>query len=183
MTHAVETESGADRPKRVRRIGVLVVVASFIGIWGYVMYLSFFVGRQELRDHLDETEWVQAAETACAPTATAVAQEPYANQLSTPAERAAVLDDATAKLETMVQHLRALPPPAAADEARAVSRWLDDWEEYNRNRRAYADRFRAGFDEPFRVTDRGGYQIDVLIDDFAETANDMPSCATPEDVG
>ena len=183
MTDVLETESAARRPNRVRRIGVLAVVASFLGIWGYVMYLSFFVGREELRDHLDDEAWVQSAETLCAPTAASVAQEPYANELRSPAERAAVLDDATTDLEAMVQRLRALPPPATADEARAVSRWLDDWEEYNRNRRAYADRFRAGLDEPFRVTDRGGYQIDVLIDDFAQTANDMPSCATPEDVG
>ena len=183
MTDVLETEPGAERPRRLRRIGVLAVVASFLGIWGYVMYLSFFVGREDLRDHLDDTAWVASAESACAPTADAIAQEPYANELGSPAARAAVLDDATAKLELMVRRLRALPPPVAPDEARAVRRWLDDWEEYNRNRRAYADRFRAGLDEPFRVTDRGGYQIDVLIDDFAETANDMPSCATPDDVG
>jgi hypothetical protein len=83
----------------------------------------------------------------------------------------------------MVADLRGLVPPDDPEEERAVSRWLDDWEEYLRNRRAYADRFRAGLDEPFRVTDRGGYQVDVLIDDFAARANDMPSCAPPDDVG
>ncbi len=183
MTDVVPAETGSRPHARRKRIAVLAVVASFVGMWGYVMYLSFFVGRADPRDHLDDEAWVQAAEATCAPTAAAVAREPYANQLDTPAERAAVLDDATAELETMVQRLRALPPPAAEDEARAVDRWLADWEEYNRNRRAYAERFRAGQDEPFRVTDRDGYQIDVLIDDFAAGANDMPSCAPPDDVG
>ena len=170
-------------PNRFRRLGLLAVVASFVGIWGYVLYLSIFVGRAEPKDHLDDTEWVAAAEATCAPTANAIDRLGFASELDTPAQRAEVLDDATARLEAMVRRLRDLPPPADAAEARAVGRWLDDWEEFNRNRRAYAENFRAGEDEPFVVTERGGYQIDVVLEEFAAKANDMPSCAPPDDVG
>lgn len=183
MTDAVDIDPEQRRPSRSKRLGVLAVVASFIGIWGYVLYLSVFVGRADLRDRLDDTDWVESAEATCAPVAASIERLPFASELDTLDERADVLDTATAELEVMVRRLRGLVPPAEADEARAVSRWLDDWEEYNRNRRAYADRFRAGEDDPFRVTDRGGYQIDVLLDDFAVKANDMPSCAPPDDVG
>ncbi len=170
------------RRRSIRRVGVLLVVASFVGVWGYVMYLSIFEGRAEPRDRLDDTQWVAAAEETCAESLVVLDDMPYASEIDSPAERAMVLDAVTDELEVMVTRVRGLVPPADADEARAVRRWLDDWDEFNRNRRAYADRFRAGLDEPFRVTDRAGYQIDVLIRDFA-VINIMESCAPPGDVG
>lgn len=168
--------------RRVRRLGVLAVVASFVGIWGYVMYLSVFEGRAEPRDRLDDTRWTEAAEETCADARARFADVPFAVEVDSPAERAELLDTVTDELETMIVRLRGLVPPTEPEEARAVGRWLDDWEEFNRNRRAYADRFRQGLDEPFRVTDRGGSQIDVLLEDFA-VINNMESCAPPGDAG
>lgn len=182
-THATSPTQPSRRGTGVRRLGVLAVVLSFVGIWGYVLYLSLFVGRADPQDHLDDTAWVASAEATCAPYAAAVADVPYANELDTLHERAAVLDTATDELDEMVDRLRDLPAPAAPDEARAVGRWLDDWQTFIADRRAYADRFRSGEDAALTVTDRGGYQIDVLLDDFAAKANDMPSCAPPDDVG
>ena len=164
-------------------MGFVAVVLSFVGIWGYVMYLSVFEGRADLRDHLEDTRWVESAEATCVPTAASIERLPFASEIDSLDERADVLDVATGELEDMVRQLRGLVPPSDPEEARAVSRWLDDWEAFNRDRREYAQRFRAGEDEPFTVTDRGGYQIDVLLDDFAVKANDMPSCAPPDDVG
>ena len=175
--------TSANRSGRIGRLAVVLAVASFVGIWGYVLYLSFFVGRADPLDRISDQEWVRTAEASCAPFAAEVERLPFANELESPAERARVLDDATDRLEAMVRGLRALNPPRDDADARAVGRWLDDWEEFNRNRRAYAETFRAGGDEPFLVTDRGGYQIDLLIEDFAAKANDMPSCAPPDDVG
>ena len=187
VTGAVDTEPPSASPpgsrRRLRRFGVLAVAASFVVIWGYVMYLSFVEGRSDPRDELDDTEWVATAEATCAPTAAAVDRLPLASELDSPDERAAVLDSATDELVGMVDRLRALEPPAGEAEARAVDRWLDDWDTYIQDRRAYADGFRADVDEPFTVTDRGGYQVDLLLHDFAAEANEMPSCAPPEDVG
>lgn len=181
VSDALPPVSNAPR-RSIRRIGVLLVVASFVGIWGYVMYLSFFEGRAEPRDRLDDAQWAAAAEETCAEARSDFGTLPFASELDTPDERAEVLDRVTDELEIMVTRLRGLVAPSDPAEARAVGRWLDDWTEFNRNRRAYADRFRAGVDEPFRVTDRGGFQIDVLLDEFA-VINNMESCAPPEDVG
>lgn len=177
------SQPASTRANPVARVALVLAVASFVGIWGYVLYLSFFVGRADPRDRLSDQEWVRTAEATCAPVADEVERLPFASELESPRERADVLDDATDRLETMVRRLQGLVPPRDDADARAVARWLTDWEEYNRNRRAYADTFRAGEDEPFVVTDRSGYQIDLLVHDFAAVANDMPSCAPPDDVG
>lgn len=177
-----QPHGSAERSSRLRRAGVLAVVASFVGIWGYVLYLSVFEGRAEPRDRLDDTAWTEAAEETCAATRADLARLPYASEVDSLTERADLLDAATDELEVMVRRLDGLFPPSDAEEARAVERWLADYREYVQNRRDYADRFRQGLDEPFRVTDRGGFQIDVLVDDFAHV-NYMESCETPDDVG
>jgi hypothetical protein len=193
--HRVVTELGdlpadpIERPRRrldLRRLGVLAVIVSFVGIWGYVLYLSVFEGRAEPRDRLDDAAWAQAAEAECARSTPVFEALPFANELSSPAERADVLDTGTDELEAMVERLQSLRPPATEDEAVAVDRWLTDYETFVQDRREYADAQRdpadPRYDEAFSVTDREGYQIDVLIDDFARV-NYMESCETPDDVG
>jgi hypothetical protein len=162
-----------------------VVVASFVGIWGYVLYLSVFEGREGPRDRMDDTDWTAAAEETCAESRRVFERLPFANEVSSPEERADLLATATDELEVMVTRLGALVPPADADEARAVTRWLDDYRTYVTDRRQYEQAQRdpsaERYDRPFSVTDRGGYQIDVLLDDFARV-NYMESCETPDDV-
>ncbi len=172
--------------RRLRRIGVLAVVASFVGIWGYVMYLTFFEGRADPRDRMGDTAYTAAAEETCAESSAVFAKLPFANEVDSPEERADLLDRGTEELEVMVTRLAGLVPPRDADEADAVARWLDDYRTFLQDRRAYAEAQRdpssERYDQPFAVTDRGGFQIDVLIDDFARI-NDMDSCVTPDDVG
>lgn len=176
----------SDRRMGLRRLGVIAVVVSFVGIWGYVMYLTFFEGRAEPRDRMADTRFTAAAEETCAESNDFFEQLPFANEVDSPAERADLLDEATDELEVMVTRLEGLVPPRDADEAVAVERWLDDYRTFLQDRREYADAQRDPssdrYDQPFAVTDRGGFQIDVLIDDFA-LINDMDSCETPDDVG
>ena len=187
--HRGVTETATTEPtslrRRMRRLGVLAVVASFVGIWGYVMYLSFVEGREGPRDRLGDTTWTAAAEETCADSRRVIDDLPFANEVGSPEERADLLDTATDELDRMVTRLDGLVPPRADDEATAVSRWLADYRTYLDDRRQYADAQRdpsaERYDEAFSVTDRGGYQIDVLIDDFARV-NYMESCETPDDV-
>lgn len=176
----------SDRRRGLRRLGVLAVVASFVGIWGYVMYLTFFEGRAEPRDRLDDTTFTAAAEEVCAESVAFFAGLPFANEVASPEERADLLDEASDELEDMVTRLEGLEPPEDADEAVAVERWLADYRTFIQDRREYADAQRdpsnERYDQPFSVTDRGGFQIDVLLDDFARV-NYMESCETPDDVG
>lgn len=165
---------------------VVAVVASFIGIWGYVMYLTFFEGRAEPRDRLDDTRFAAAAEETCAEFRADFDRLPLASEVGTPEERADLLDQATDGLEVMVTRLEGLVPPSEQDEATAVDRWLADYRTYIQDRREYAaaqrDPASDRYDKPFTVTDRGGFQIDVIIDDFARI-NRMESCEAPNDVG
>jgi hypothetical protein len=181
-----ESTGPSDTRRTLRRFGVIAIVLSFVGIWGYVMYLTFFEGRAEPRDRLDDTDFTAAAEEACAESNAFFADLPFANEVSSPEERADLLDEASDELEVLVSRLEGLVPPRDADEATAVQRWLADYRTFIQDRREYADAQRDPssdrYDQPFAVTDRGGFQIDVLIDDFAGI-NDMPSCETPNDVG
>lgn len=170
------------RPWTLGRLLAWGVALSVIGVWGYVMYLSIFVGRAEPRERLADEGYREAAEEVCAPHRDRIDALPFASELDSPAERADQLDLATDELRQMIDELETLVPPSDADEAEAVSRWLVDWNIYLENRDAYADRFRQGLDEPFRVTDADGEQIDTKIDAFAHI-NFMESCETPDDVG
>lgn len=186
MTEAADPDPVRSPPRwRWRRLGVAAVVLSFVGIWGYVMYLTVVEGREEPRDRLADTDWTRAADAACARSTPAFEAIPFASEADTPAERADYLERGTDELERMVERLDDLPPPDTAEEAAAVERWLDDYRAYLVDRREYAAAQRdpddPRYDEPFSVTDRGGYQIDVLIDDFA-AVNHMEACETPDDV-
>jgi hypothetical protein len=181
-----ESTGPSETRRTLRRLGVIAVVASFVGIWGYVMYLTFFEGRADLRDKMDDTRFTAAAEETCAESAQVFADLPLASETRSPEERGDLLDRGTDELERMVTRLEGLVPPREADEATAVERWLADYRTFVQDRREYADAQRDPandrYDQPFAVTDRGGFQIDVLIDDFAGI-NDMVSCETPDDVG
>lgn len=183
---AAPTPDPADRRRGLRRLGVLAVIASFVGIWGYVLFLTFFEGRADPRDRLDDRRFTAAAEETCAESTAFFEALPFANEVDSPEERADLLDRGTDELERMVTRLDGLVPPRDADEAVAVERWLDDYRTFLQDRREYADAQRDPandrYDRPFAVTDRGGFQIDVLLDDFA-LVNDMDSCETPDDVG
>lgn len=165
-----------------RRIFGIVVAVSVVAIWGYVMFLTVFEGRDEPRERLGDESYRAAAESVCAPYRDRIDDLPMAIEADNPAERADLLDTATDELDEMVDDLEELSPPQPDEEAEAVERWLADWDEYIQNRRDYAERFRAGIDEPFRVTARGGEQIDTKMDEFAHI-NFMESCETPDDVG
>ena len=150
------------------------------------MYLSIFEGRVEPRDRLDDTSWTEAAEATCATSGPVFESLPFASEIDSPLERAEILDPATDELDQMIDRLDRLNPPDTDEEAAAVERWLADYRIFVTDRREYADAQRdpnaERFDQPFSVTDRGGYQLDVLIDDFARV-NFMESCETPDDLG
>lgn len=170
------------RPLTPGRVLAWAVALSVVGVWGYVMYLTFFEGRAEPRDRMEDVAYRERAESTCAPYADRIDQLPLASELDTLEQRADVLDVATEELRAMVSALESLEPPVDDAEATAVERWLGDWRIYIGDRAAYADRFRQGLDEAFRVSDAGGEHIDTKIDDFAHI-NFMESCETPDDVG
>lgn len=171
-------------PSRTGRIVVTAIVVGIVAMWGYVLYLAVFEGRQESPDRIDEPAFTSAAEDTCRQVVDFVDTLPRAEQADSPAERADTVERATDRFQEMVADLERLATTIDdAGAASLVEQWLADWEVLLGDRRQFVDRLRErGEDARFTVTPGpSGRQITLRIDEFAAT-NDMPSCATPGDV-
>lgn len=173
----------APRGGRVLRAFALVTVVSFVGLWGYVLYLAFIEGRQPPVDRLEDPTFALAAEGRCEAAVDEVDGLPPASDASTPEERAVVLDQANGIYETMLADLDDLTHLVTDDEeAGRVDAWLADWGTFLGDREDYADRLRAGEDSRMLVSEKPGEgrHITGWIDEFA-LANKMDSCVSPGD--
>lgn len=95
------------------------------------------------------------------------------------ADRAEIIDSATALFAAMVDDLERMRP--AGEDGRLVGLWLDDWRAYLGDRREHADVLRHGEDRRFQVTARDSEQITLYLDGFAAD-NAMPACGSPLDL-
>ena len=161
---------------RAVRYLLVAVVAAMVVMWVYV----FFADPQPSPDRLEDRSFPAAAQQRCASTRRAIERLPRAADAPSPQARADVVDQANELLHTMVKDLRA-GAPSGGDDGRIVRAWLADWDTYIGDRAAWAADTRAGEDVRFFETSKGGGPISELIDQFA-TINDMPSCATTDDL-
>lgn len=181
-----EAERGPESGRRRGgwRLALGVVVVAMAGMWGYVLYLAFGPGRQPPIDRLEDPAFAAAAEDRCADAGDAVGDLPFANQLPTAADRAAVLDQANGIYAGMLDDLDGLAALApAGDQRDLVQEWLADWRTLLQDRVDYAVALRADPNARLLVSEKGdtGRHITGWIDEFA-LANRMESCATPTDV-
>jgi hypothetical protein len=96
------------------------------------------------------------------------------------AERAAIVDQATDIVETMLDDVVAVAP--VDDKGRAiVPQWEADYRTYLENRRAFTERLRSGENAPFTEAAVDGIPISEKLEQFAGD-NEMPSCAPPHDL-
>lgn len=166
-----------DEPSRIGRVMALVAVAAMAVMW---VYIFSGVAREDPPDRLDDDGYASAAEPICAAALEDIEALPSASASSSAADRADVLDEANLVLTEMVDELEALPTTTARD-AELTEAWIADWRTYLEDRDEYATALRDDPDAELLVTARGNRQITVTIDNFAEEANAMPSCATPLD--
>jgi len=96
------------------------------------------------------------------------------------AERAGIVDEATAIVETMLDDVVAVPPDDGKGRA-IVPQWEADYRTYLENRREFTALLRSGENEPFRETAVDGIPISEKLEQFASD-NEMPSCAPPRDL-
>ncbi len=170
------------RPLKLVLAGIIVALAA---MWVYA--LAFAPKRFLLA--IGDEDWVAQAEARCANAQAAIDALPPAERFAdiqprveALRQRADVLDQANAMVDDLIAGLRALAPPDNTKGATLVERWLADWDTYAGDRRAQADRWRAGVDDPFEVAaDSSGTPITEFMDAFAD-GNHMPSCAVPGDV-
>jgi hypothetical protein len=163
-----------------RVVSRVATVAIVVGI--AVMWFVAFFGDHPVPGRMADRTFPAAAEPVCARARAAIGRLPRAFESPTPADRAAVVEQGTSDLETMVDDLRVVLP-ADPDTRTRLEQWLDDWATFNRDRRDYARRLREDPGARFYASqsERDKAQINLAVDNFARV-NDMPSCATPEDV-
>jgi hypothetical protein len=166
-----------DGPSRAR-VARTVVVALLLALalmWIYVL----FVASPASEDKLQSNAFPIAAQPVCQSTLDGLKRSGLVNQVApTPQARAALVDAADGQLGAMVQTLRTLVPPSG-DDASAVRKWLDDWDQWLRDRATWSGHLHRGEDAPFLEKQRDdGAPYSKALDAFA-TTNNMQACTTP----
>jgi hypothetical protein len=160
---------------------ILVSVAGFAAFWAWALFFA----SKEAVNKIDDRAWAERAEHICA-AAQAERDELIDERRLDPddpamlAERGAIVDEATAIVESMLDDVVAEPPDDDKGQA-LVPQWEADYRTYLDNRREFTALLRAGENEPFRETAVDGIPISEKLEQFAGD-NEMPSCAPPHDL-
>ena len=155
----------------------MFAVLAMTAFWIYALAMD---GRIKPAGYLADHTFPNAAEPICAAAVRDLKQLPEAHLSKNPIERAAVIDRATARLETMLADLRKAVPATA--DAKWISTWLDDWQIHIGDRNDFVHRLRtAGRSAEFLETQKAGTQISNSLTHYAEI-NHMESCGPPGDV-
>ena len=178
------SESGLDMSQtsflhaRTARIAIGVLLGALALMWLYVL----FIAKPATPDRLADRSFPTAAEPICSATLKSMGDAGLVNQrASSPQDRAVLADRADAQLTDMVAQLRT-KVPATGEAHDAVSKWLDDWDQWLRDRAAWTAKLRTGEDVQFFEKQReSGEPNSKALDAFAIT-NDMDSCSTPAGV-
>jgi hypothetical protein len=163
------------------RIVVGVVIVGFAGFW---IWALFFASKEAV-NRIGDRAWAERAQSIC--TEANDEREGLADlrvvDETNPAmlaERGALIDRVTDVIERMLDEVVAVEP--TDDKGRAiVPLWEADYRTYLDNRRQFAERLRAGHNDPFRETAVDGIPISDKLEVFAGD-NDMPACAPPHDL-
>ena len=177
---AVSGESKLPRSLRtwVTRIAVTAALASTLLWIGAIIYGA--VGEPHLAGWLDDRTFPTAAEPICKAARADLAAFPPAHESPSPAARAETIRQTTARLQAMIDELRAKVPATA--DAKWINMWLDDWGVHLDDRLDFARRLdENGAKEEFFESTKENTQISKSLDAFAET-NKMDDCGTPGDV-
>lgn len=171
---------GAAGSRRITRLAGRVLLLTFV-VGSVVMWSYGLWGpRHDPPGTLTGRGFPAAAEDACADVVATIEALPPAQEAGTPQERAAVIRQADEALTGLLAELREIAPVEGQD-AEMVALWLDDWQRFLADRRAYADTLAGGEDSRFVESEKEGDHISEALAFFAEI-NEMPSCAPPEDV-
>ena len=156
----------------------LVIVS--VALWGGVLGYEFVAEPGDPPGFLDDRSFPTAAERVCSAAMARVEAFGNAAAVDTMDQRAELVGRQDEVFTAMVADLRELPRPVG-EQGEWVVEWLGDWETHIADRQAWAEQLHRGEDPPFVETAKGNDQISEAVDGFA-VANDMPSCATLNDV-
>lgn len=156
---------------------MVVLILSLTGMWAYA-----FFGDHGVPGRLENPVFPALANPVCQATQERIDELPRADQTPDASDRAAVVDQASAELTTMLDELEDLVP-AGQPETEPVTVWIEDWRIYVTDRYDYTAQLRQDPMTRFAVTqsDRDRRQVTSALDRFA-TINTMAACTIPDDL-
>jgi len=148
------------------------------------VYALFFASKEAVNKIGDEA-WTQRADARCLVAKNerlALADYRLIDEAGPQAlaGRASLVDRATDTIERMLQDIRETLPNDEKGQA-LIPLWIADYDTYVADRRAYAERLRAGDNSPFSETTTEGLPLSEKIATFAGD-NRMKNCAPPIDL-
>jgi hypothetical protein len=185
MTGASTVEAEPDTDERpAGRTWVRVLIGVFLAACLLMWIYALWGPRTPPPGTMDDPAFGEAAEPICAEAVAVIEELPLAQETPEPADRAAVLSEADAALETQLDELDALVvlTPEGSEDRRRVTEWLADWRVHLADRQDYAVLIVEDPDARFHETAKEERPISFVLGEFAKK-NDMPSCAPPGDIG
>lgn len=178
---AVVDDADVGRPSPWR----WVVLAAVLGLAAFWVWALFFASKESVNRIGDHT-WAARAAAICSAAddrrqELADFRRVDADDTAMLAERGEIIDRATDIVERMLDDIVAVTPSDPKGQA-LVPRWASDYRAYIEDRRAFAERLRAGHNEAFAETMVDGIPISDKLAVFAAD-NRMPECAPPTDLG
>ena len=158
----------------------LGLVVACVVFWAAILGWTVTAEPGDPPGFLDDRSFPTAAEPLCADAMARAESFGNGAAVDSIEERAELVDRQDEVFTAMVADLRQLPRPSG-EQGEWVVEWLGDWETHIADRRAWAEKLHRGEDPAFVETAKGNDQVSEAVDGFAE-ANDMPSCATLNDV-
>jgi hypothetical protein len=167
--------------KLVGRIFIGTCISLLAAMW---IYALFFASKESV-NQIGDKDWQARSEAICNKAATArkeladfrLITESGPNAL---AERAELVDKATAMLDEMVNQL-ASTPPTDAKGIELIPLWITDYRTYLSDRRIYSEMLRSGVNDAFAETMIDGLPLSEKLATFAAD-NYMVSCKPPRDL-
>ncbi len=157
----------------------VVAVLAMAGFWIWILSGG---PRRANPDRVSDRSLIAADHDRCKAAVKAISALPPATESRTATARAVVVDRATTILDRLIDHIQNTSPRSGKNAVR-MRGWTRDWRTYLRDRRRYTERLRRDPRARFLLdVNPAGDSVDRVIKNFADI-NDMPSCATPGDVG
>lgn len=155
-----------------------------LAIAAFWVWALFFPPKQSVA-RLDDRAWSERAEAICREANLArneLADERRIEDAGPDAltQRAALVDQATDIVETMIDAMIEVTP-SGPDDSALVGTWIGYYRQLVTDRRAYTDVLRSGENPPFPESTIDGAPISEYINDFT-VANEMKSCSAPADL-
>lgn len=158
-----------------------LIISLIIVMWVYAL---FFASKQSI-NKFDDRDWASRAQARCLVARQErdlLADYRIVGQLGATAlnQRADLVDQATDTIESFIVEFRAaLPIDLKGIEL--VGLWLDDYEIYVKDRRAFAQDLRNGINRQFAETPVDGLPLSEKLATFAAD-NEMANCKPPIDL-